>query len=371
MSNPILMQRDQKTRSTFSTLNPIAELQQLSKILNVPIGGWSIKDISGSLRLVHYDDEEKTVSPPIKTSKLRGVIVDLETSKIVLATAGFQPEIDTSAVPDELQNAKLYKGYDGINIRIWSYNGVIRFSSFKKIDAQDSKWIGNGKMYYNLWLDCGGADFLHKNEHVEVGDYLMSHKDLQLCLPVSQCEFGESKLIFNPPGLTVCEANELLSGDGLVVANDNGCWFRLISPGLRRKLVITDSNPNLKQRFLQCRYVDPADYVDGKKSPLENARLVYANALCLHRRSEVFKYIDDFASDFETLLNKLMQKSVVTDVKVKDRIQKLLSESEKGRYSQRDNLKGFLLKENPDSLYRLLKWATYRGKVNNTDGGII
>jgi len=156
-----------------------ATKSKIASILNIRVSNsWIIEDeISDKgLYLVHYNDKRQGSYIDPNYSHLRGYIVDLTNNRLLVDSSGYiaSAVVDTFSpkenilslqVEDELRIYDLNKienkrwtnfsrGHEGINLRIFKYNGVVYRSGYRRIDTSKSRVLG--KLYSDYWKELGG-----------------------------------------------------------------------------------------------------------------------------------------------------------------------------------------------------------------------
>lgn len=133
-------------------------------------GNWSIydEDPEAGLFLLHSKIEPKISGLP------RGLVVDMDHNVVVCDSFGFTPivSLDTLktlpesgdiAVVDEFINRHTFKSehysitpaYEGVVVRAFKNNGVVYFSSHKKLDCSRSRW-GSSDYFLDIYKNLGG-----------------------------------------------------------------------------------------------------------------------------------------------------------------------------------------------------------------------
>lgn len=171
----------------------------VSESLNIPESldaYWDIIDIypedNPKLALAHYNDGfDFTNRSHGPLTKLRGVIVDLNTGAVVADSYGYNQTLpcngsieetqdkiiinttksvylnDPKAAPDEAakltvgdvefdkEKTKLFVGYEGAIVRVFRWGGETFFSTHRKISGVKSAWSAR-KSFYELYNEMGG-----------------------------------------------------------------------------------------------------------------------------------------------------------------------------------------------------------------------
>ena len=183
---------------------------------------WEIMDAISEedLYLVHYVDDvgdaAKDTAKRIKFGKIRGIIVHVKpignTFKCVTVNKafGYIPHIERDQLNSTLEilvdnlgqqykidlNVAIFKkGHDGMTIRLFFFNGKVRYSSYRKIDIYgcNARWFKSDpfhKIYDDLKAPKGETlyDMTKKySPHVHI--VILVHKDLH---NVSREDLGKS-----------------------------------------------------------------------------------------------------------------------------------------------------------------------------------
>lgn len=130
--------------------------------------------------ILHYYDPHPLVY------NVRGIVVEINSLKIMCRSFPFTPEYDISnsfykfeidLVLDDLKNYRITKAYEGTILRLW-YNeekDVWMLSTHVKIDGRKCKWSGDefGNMFDKLW-EAEDYNILKKDKTYI---FLLSHKN--------------------------------------------------------------------------------------------------------------------------------------------------------------------------------------------------
>lgn len=142
----------------------------IAGIINKPVtNDWDIydKDQENGLYLVHYNQNGNME----EFGDIRGIVVDVYNKIIICASYGFTKGIMTNELKDvsDEQNIKdtngndylfknddykFYIGREGVNVRIFLYNGKIYYSTHRKLNIKNttSRW-GSTTTFWNMLVN--------------------------------------------------------------------------------------------------------------------------------------------------------------------------------------------------------------------------
>jgi len=146
--------------------------RRLAEIAGIPFtDGWSAFDSNEEkgLYLLHSDVEPKRAGLP------RGIVVDLERGVMICSSFGFTPTAPMDclslipgtdgdlAVTDEHLNQHIFKhnnycitpAYEGVIVRVFKHDGIVYFSTHKKLDCSRSRW-GRSDYFLDIYKKLGG-----------------------------------------------------------------------------------------------------------------------------------------------------------------------------------------------------------------------
>lgn len=146
--------------------------RKLAEIAGIPFtDGWSVFDSNeeNGLYLLHSDVEPKRAGLP------RGIVVDLKRGTRVCSSFGFTPTAPVDclsripgtdgdlAVTDEHLNQHMFKhnhysitpAYEGVIVRVFKHDGIVYFSTHKKLDCSRSRW-GRSDYFLDIYKNLGG-----------------------------------------------------------------------------------------------------------------------------------------------------------------------------------------------------------------------
>jgi len=211
----------------------------ISSITGLTIESFTISDAKDDLVII------KVTNPTKDTEKYNFAVIDITERKVVCEQAYLQ---NISMVKDKLESmnvslpgkngydaveiddCKIYQGFQGAIIRIFEYKGVIWYTTYSKLTLKSR--YGKSNRFQQLFEEYSrGKNFLDEKE-VEKGTVLyftLCHPDLQT---ISQEDIGHGRLILirakkdgkevlveseelqnmELPPLTLEEANDILLG---------------------------------------------------------------------------------------------------------------------------------------------------------------
>lgn len=158
-------------------INPVVETgkineevtKQIAEILGIEVNNqWKIVDFQDGLAMVHYNDGANMDL----YGKLRGVLIDLETSKVIADSFGYTPiavqselevkdnkltivDGDNHSHVFSMDNVFIKRSFEGVVIRTLWYNNKFYRMTHKKINAEKSKW-GSSKFFTSIYEEAGG-----------------------------------------------------------------------------------------------------------------------------------------------------------------------------------------------------------------------
>lgn len=263
----------------------------------------SDEDYDNNLIQVHYADNIKnTWEKSVKVSNdanewekyptyfPRGFVIDMDKHRLVCRSFEYTPEI--------VQSPKIFKGFvenfmigqepwdlfemkEGTIIRAFNHNGVLRFSTHRRLSCENSKWgsqLTFLEMLYEAALNIGfNLDKLksHEKEFQQCHVLLLVHRQNQ-CINQKLVEpmiyhlnswqtteitkDGSLALMKyvnvdlglpRPKKLTVDDACEFfISGNGIIATQHENC-FKLIPESLYNQIHIRGFDYNIKHRWYE------------------------------------------------------------------------------------------------------------------------
>ena len=276
-------------------INIIAEILYLpTSLFPEYISCLDILDIGGSkLYLIHYNQDKADDMYLQKTTldydivkqilKCRGIIIDMTLKKIICNSYGYTINIEMNNIPnleyfiknyDEeilvIPEEVLYKKYyDGVLVRIWNYNNITLFSTYKKINAINSK-LDNSEKFIELFKNNQNTFDIDNFDHKTINYFLINDKNFIID---SRINFDKTKIfyiesftkdtfesvkldlsnndkpVFLSEIIDIKEANLLLNSEKIILFYENKEYV-IISPEANWRKKLINGRSNVRQIFI-------------------------------------------------------------------------------------------------------------------------
>lgn len=130
----------------------------MTEMYNVRFDGkWNVLSDAQDheLYLVHYGDDFAMEGP--KYPFLRGVVIDNKRKYTVCKSFDYTENVVTDSIPERLSGDgwKYSLGVEGTIIRVFKHEGIVYYSTQKKLDASRSRW-GNSPLFLDSFVKYHG-----------------------------------------------------------------------------------------------------------------------------------------------------------------------------------------------------------------------
>nr|QBK89517.1 MAG: RNA ligase with polynucleotide kinase domain [Pithovirus LCPAC001] len=146
----------------------VVEKRIASEVLKVPEDdSWNVVDVDGDLALCHFRHGVENKY----NVHIRGTIIDIKNKCVVCSSFDSDTVIVSERIAEDNLNyilddgtqlskdeSELYRGMDGVVVRVFKYNGKVYLSNYKKIDIVSSGAKLISTPYSKLYSESGGPD---------------------------------------------------------------------------------------------------------------------------------------------------------------------------------------------------------------------